>query len=295
MEKRGNMHPPGKQNNGGKRSRRHLGTALIYLSGCCIALVTAYPVFYAAAFGLKGMGEARTSPSYALPREIDWGNYLYIIKESSFPRYFVNSMIITGTVVILVLILASMAAFALAKMQLRGKHRIQMYFLMGLMIPIQVCLLPLYQAFAGLHLTNSYFGVILPQAAFGIPLSMYLFLNFFRFFPDDILEACVIDGAGICRLFVGIVLPMSRNIILTLAMMRAVYSWNDFLFPYTFTRSRDLQTITLGLRDFVGAYGYTDWGRTFAAVTITIVPMIAVYFFLGKYMVSGMADGSVKG
>ena len=102
MEKRKNMHPPKGQGGRKKRSGRQPGTVLVYLVGCCAALVTAYPVFYAAAFGLKGAEEARTSPSYALPREIDWGNYLYIIKESAFPRYFVNSMVITGTVVILV-------------------------------------------------------------------------------------------------------------------------------------------------------------------------------------------------
>ena len=278
-----------------KKQRKAVKRILIYALGLLVAVFTIYPIFYTAVFGLKSLEEAQATPAYAFPQKIYWGNYLYILRESDFPRYFLNSVIITGAVVIIVLVITSMAAFALAKMKTRWKHQLQMYFLLGLMIPIQVCLLPLYQTFAKLNMTDQYIGVILPQVAFGIPLSIYLFVNFFRFFPDDIIEASIIEGCGIFRLFVVIVLPMSRNIILTLAMMRAVYSWNDFLFPYTFTRSRNLQTITLGLRDFVGAYGYTDWGRTFAAVTITLLPMICVYFCLGKYMVAGMSEGAVKG
>ena len=146
-----------------------------------------------------------------------------------------------------------------------------------------------------MHLTNTYLGVIIPQTAFGLPLSIYLCVNFFRFLPNDILEAAIIDGCSPWRIFLRIVIPMSRNIILTLALLRTVFCWNDFIFSYTFLSSKRLQTITLGIQDFVGAYGYTDWGRTFATVSLTVVPILIVYFFLGKYMVSGLAEGSVKG
>lgn len=277
------------------KCKKRLQTIVTYVVGILVAMITVYPIIYTVLFGLKSPEEAISSQAYEFPSKLYWGNYAYILKESQFPRYFLNSVVITGSVTVVVLIVTSMAAFALAKMRIRGKHHLQMYFLLGLMIPMQVCLLPLYQTFAKLGITDQYLGVILPQVAFGIPLSVYLFVNFFRFFPDDIIEAGIIDGCGTFWLFGVIVIPMSRNILLTLAMLRAVYSWNDFLFPYTFTRSRKLQTITLGLRDFVGAYGYTDWGRTFAAVSITILPMIVIYFFLGKYMVAGMSEGAVKG
>lgn len=277
------------------RKQHLLKSGVLYGFGILTAVPLIFPVIYTALSGFKSLEESRRNPAYALPEHFYLGNYLYVLKESDMPRYFLNSFLITGTVVVLVLILASMASFALAKMKIKHSRQILMYFLLGLMIPIQVCLLPLYQTFSRLHLTDSYLGVILPEAAFGIPLSVYLFMNFFRFFPDDVIESGVIEGCSTFILFIRIIIPMSRNTILTLAMMRAVYSWNDFLFPYTFTRSRSLQTITLGLRDFVGAYGYTDWGRTFASVTLTILPMFVVYFFLGKYMVSGMAEGAVKG
>lgn len=275
--------------------RNKIKNVMIYLIAILIAIFMLYPLIYTAVYGLKSLDDARKTAAYELPKELFWGNYKYILTESDFPRYFLNSVIITGSVVIIVLITTCMASFALSKMIIRGKRQIKMYFMLGLMIPIQVCLLPLYQVFAKMNLTNNYLGVIIPQVAFGIPLSVYMFTNFFRFFPDDIIEACVIEGCNMRQIFIYMVIPMSRNIIITLAMLRAVYSWNDFLFPYTFTRSKTLQTINLGLRDFVGAYGYTDWGKTFAAVTVTIIPMIIAYFLLGKYMVAGMSEGAVKG
>ena len=208
---------------------------------------------------------------------------------------FLNSMIITFFVDIFVLVFSTTASFAIAKMKFKYNNFVLIYFLLGLMIPLQCCLLPLYLVFSDMHLTNTYLGVIIPQTAFGLPLSIYLCVNFFRFLPNDILEAAIIDGCSPWRIFLRIVIPMSRNIILTLALLRTVFCWNDFIFSYTFLSSKRLQTITLGIQDFVGAYGYTDWGRTFATVSLTVVPILIVYFFLGKYMVSGLAEGSVKG
>ncbi len=271
------------------------GTAVKWFVALIVAFFQVYPLVYTCLSGLRTQAEFQTLPPYAFPRSLYLSNYQYVITESSIPLYFLNSLIIMMAVIILVLILSSMAAFAIAKMRFRMSHYLLVYFLLGLMIPMQVCLLPLYLVFSMLNLTDTYLGVITPQTAFGLPLSIYLFVSFYRFLPDDLLEAGVIDGCSARRLFISIVLPMSRNTLITLALMRAVFCWNDFIFPYTFTSSKRMQTITLGLQDFVGAYGYTDWGKTFATITMTILPTLLVYFFLGKYMVAGLSDGAVKG
>ena len=133
--------------------KKRMQTAILYIFGILTATITIYPIIYTAVFGLKSPEEARVFSGicFAL-RSCIGESYLYILKESEFPRYFVNSVIITGTVVIVVLVVTSMAAFALAKMRVRGRHHLKMYFLLGLMIPMQVCLLPLYQTFAKLHI-----------------------------------------------------------------------------------------------------------------------------------------------
>lgn len=260
-----------------------------------LAIAFVYPIFYTALSALRTLEEFSVLPPYALPQSLYLDNYTYVIRESNIPLYFLNSFVITFFVVIFVLILSSMTAFAISKMRYRFRKPLLIYFLLGLMVPMHVCLLPLYLTFSSAGITNTYLGVIVPSVAFGLPLSIYLSVNFYRFLPDDILEAGIIDGCSTIRLFVRIVIPMSRNTLITLAIMRAVFCWNDFIFPYTFTNSKSMQTVTLGLQDFVGAYGYTDWGKTFATITMTVLPTLIVYFFLGKYMVAGLSEGAVKG
>lgn len=259
-----------------------------------LVISSLYPLVYSMLSGFKTLEEFQKYPPFALPKTFYLDNFVHVLTKSSLFTYLSNSAIIMMLVVFFVLLLSSLAAFALEKMGLRFKNQVLGYFLLGLMIPLQVCLVPLFLAFSHLNLTNTYLGVVLPQVAFGLPLSIYLFKNFYQYLSNEVLEASIIDGCNALQMFVRIVLPMSINIIVTLAILRGVFSWNDFIFAYTFTSQKDMQTVTLGLRDFVGDLGYTDWGLTFSTITLTILPSFVLYFFLGKYMVSGLADGAVK-
>ena len=277
------------------KEKRKTISVCINILAIVLALCAAYPLIYTVLSSFKTLEEFQTLPSYSFPKSFYLDNFKEVLTKSSIPTYFLNSLIITFFVDSFVLFLSITASFAIAKMDFRFNKKVMTYFLLGLMIPIQCCLLPLYMLFSKVGLTNSYIGVIIPQTAFGLPLSIYLCVNFFKFMPDDILEASVIDGCSTWYAFLKIVVPMSRNIILTLALLRTVFCWNDFIFSYTFLRSKRFQTITLGVQDFVGAYGYTDWGKTFTTVSLTIFPVLLIYFFLGRYMVSGLSEGSVKG
>lgn len=268
---------------------------LICIIAAVVLLIMVYPFFYTVMSAFKTPLEFEQKPQYSLPSGLYLENIKYVLVESSIPRYFVNSIIILVCVLVPTLLFGSMAAFAICKIQFKGQKKLLSYFLTGLMIPLQVCLLPLYLTFSKLGWTDSFAGVILPQIAFRFPYTIYLFTNFFRFLPDDVLESCILDGCGPMKMFTSIVVPMSKNVFLTLATMNGIFCWNEFLFAYTFTSSKKLQTITLGLRDFVGMYGATDWGRTFTTIALTIIPTLFLYFFLSKYMLAGMTDGAVKG
>ncbi len=278
-----------------RKEQLRSGRALIILAVTLLIITQLYPIIYALLSSFKTLDEFQSQPPYGLPKHPSLENYKFVLTQSSMGTYFFNSILIMVAVVLFVLLLSSTAAFAIEKMRFRGKTKLLTYFLLGLMIPMQVCLVPLYQIFIKLNWTDSYIGVILPQIAFGLPFSIYLFANFYRYLPNDVLEASIIDGCSAMQMFIRIVLPMSRNTILTLAMMRGVFCWNEFMFSYTFTKSKSMQTVTLGLQDFVGMYGYTDWGRTFTAIVLTVLPTFVLYFLLGKYMVSGLSKGSVKG
>jgi len=116
-----------------------------------------------------------------------------------------------------------------------------------------------------------------------------------NFLPDEVLEAAIIDGCGPVRSFVKMVIPLSLNSVITVATMQAVFCWNEYINAYTFTRSTNMKTITLGLNDYVGSMGLTDWGATFAAITVTVIPVFIFYFFSSKKMLAGMSAGAVKG
>ena len=169
-----------------------------------LALLAIYPLIYTFISAFRTLEEFQTLPPYALPRSLYLGNYIEVITKSSIPLYFLNSMIITFFVDIFVLVFSTTASFAIAKMKFKYNNFVLTYFLLGLMIPLQCCLLPLYLVFSDMHLTNTYLGVIIPQTAFGLPLSIYLCVNFFRFLPNDILEAAIIDGCSPWRIFLRI-------------------------------------------------------------------------------------------
>ena len=236
--------------------------------------------------GTKVVAEGANMPSTLEAIEVFQGN-IY--------NYFKNSIIITVGVLIPLLLISFMAGFALSKIQFRGNKKILSYFLLGLMLPFQVALIPLFTIFSKMGILNTYPAVILPQIAFSLSYSIQLFYSFSKFLPDEIIEAAIIDGCSPMRTFFKIVLPMSTNSLLTVATMQGVFTWNDFINAYTFTRSTNMKTVTLGLNDFVGFMGTTDWGATFAAITVTVLPTFLFYFFTNKYMLSGLTAGAVKG
>lgn len=274
--------------------KRVVGNVAITLIAIVLLLLFVYPLIYTILGSLKTYDDFISSPQYAFPIKLYWGNYVKVF-ANDFLKYFMNSVIIAGLVVGITVILSSMAAFAIAKLRFRGKKQLELYFLLGLMVPYQVVLLPLYLTYSKIHLLNTYWSLILPQVAFGMPFSVQLFLAFFAEFDNDLIEAAAIDGCGIGRAFIGIVIPMCRNIIITIATLRAIFSWNEYIFSYTFINSKKMMTVVLGLNAFVGEEGLVDWGPTFAAISVTVLPTLFIYMFLSKYMQAGLTEGAVKG
>ena len=267
---------------------------IVTILSLLVFLLFVYPLIYTIINSLKTYEDFTSSPQYALPAKIFFGNFVKVFK-SNFIQYFLNSVIIAVLVVTFTVVLSAATAFAISKFRFRGKKITEMYFLMGLMIPYQVILIPLYLTYAKLKMLDTYFSLILPQVAFGMPMAVQLFLAFFKDFEEDLLEAAVIDGSSIGRAFISIVAPICRNIIITVATLRAIFSWNEYIFSYTFISAKKMMTVVLGLNAFVGEEGLVDWGPTFAAIVVTVVPTLIVYMFLGKYMQSGLSEGSVKG
>lgn len=275
-------------------AKRRIFTVLKILVAAILLVVQVYPIFYVVTSSMKTTDDFRHLASYALPKTFNLENYVKVFTTSSMLTYFKNSIIITIGVLIPLLIISFMAGFALSKIRFRGNKKVLEFLMLGLMLPFQVALIPLFTIFNKLGLLNTYPAVILPQIAFSLSYSIQLFYSFSKFLPDEIIEAAIIDGCSPFQTFVKIVVPMSTNSLLTVATMQGVFTWNDFINAYTFTKSTSMKTVTLGLNDFVGFMGTTDWGATFAAITVTVLPTFVFYFITSKYMMSGLTAGAVK-
>ena len=260
-----------------------------------LLIIQVYPIFYVITSSFKTADDFRKLPAYGISLQPTLENYITVFTKSHMPTYFKNSIIIVIGVVIPLLVISLMAGFALGKIKFNGAKFLLNYFLLGLMLPMQVALIPLFTIFNTLGLINTYTAIILPQIAFALSFSIQLFYSFSKFFPEELLEAAIIDGCSPMKSFFTIVCPMSLNSIITVATMETVFVWNDYINAYTFTRSTDMKTITLGLNDFVGSLGLTNWGATFAAISITVLPVFVFYFICSKSMLAGMTQGAVKG
>jgi raffinose/stachyose/melibiose transport system permease protein len=146
-----------------------------------------------------------------------------------------------------------------------------------------------------MNILNTGFSIILPQVGFALPLSVMIFVSFYSFVPNELLEAAVIDGCTPYRIFLQIVFPLGFNTVITIASMYFILIWNDFIFANTFISETAAKTVAIGLRDYVGAFGNVDWGSTFAAIAISVLPPMVIYFALNNKVTAGMTIGATKG
>ena len=234
------------------------------------------------------------SLSYSLPKGFYLGNYKYALEISNIPRAFFNSVIVAFSTLTLEVALACPVAFAMGKLNFRFKNQLMSFFLMGMMIPTFVCLIPMFRIYNAAGLRNTYLALILPQVGFGLPLSIYMYTSFLDFIPNSLLEAAWIDGANAFQIFLKVVLPMMKNTTITVITFKFIYVWNEFTYANTFMTGKQMKTLPITLKDFAGEFGMVNWGATYAAITMAILPTLIVYFFLSKNVIEGMALGAVK-
>ena len=205
-----------------------------------------------------------------------------------------NSLVIAVLTVVLTVTVSAMAAFVFVHVRFFGSSFLFNYLLLGLMFPAATAILPLFIKIRDLGLLDTYWGVVLPQVAFGLAASILLLRNYFRQLPGDLFEAALIDGCGYFTFFRHIVLPLARPILATVAVITFVHSWNGYLLPLVVLNRETLYPWPLGIMAFQGEYS-TDWHLVLAFITLTIVPVIVMFFAAQRHIVAGLTTGSVKG
>lgn len=257
-------------------------------------VIQIYPVIWLFIASVKPTVELASEP-FAFPKTVTFENFVNVLSDGKIGMYMWNSLKVTGLSLILIVVLSSTAGYALSKFRMRGKKQIYSFFTFGIMVPVQITLIPLFIFYSNVGILNTSMSLVLPQVGFALPLSVMMFVSFYEFVPNELIEAAIVDGCSPFRTFIQIVFPLARNTVITIASMYSILIWNDFIFANTFISEMNAKTVAMGLKDYVGAFGNVDWGSTFAAIAISILPPLIIYFSLNKWVTAGMTMGATKG
>ncbi|HEV2073733.1 MAG TPA: carbohydrate ABC transporter permease [Thermomicrobiales bacterium] len=272
---------------------RFVGSALVQLVLVAYGIIVVYPLLIMLASSLKTTGEIFANPLSLIPETVRLVNYVDAWNQANFGTYFRNSIFVCAVSVALILFFGSMAAYVLARFSFPGNRAIYLLFLAGFMIPIRLAIVPLFIMMRDLRLLDTLWSLILVYVAGGMPFTIFLMVNFFRHIPRDLEDAAVLDGAGPFQVYYQIMLPLVRPALATVGLFHFLSVWNDFFFPLIFIRSENLRTVPLGVSTFFGEYT-NDWALMFAALSISIMPVIAVYLLASKQFIAGLTSGAIK-
>jgi len=275
------------------RLRRRLSAVMRYGLLLLVAAVIIVPVGYAVLGGFKDPAQLANDP-IGLPNPWVTSNYLDTLASPSFWRQLANSTIIAGLSTVLVVLFAAFAAFVFARRAFPGREVLYTLFTLGLLFPAAVAILPLFILVRDLGLLDNPLGIALPEAAFGLPLTIVILRPFFRSIPNELEDAAYIDGCGSFGFFWRIILPLSRPVLATVGVLAIVASWNQFLLPLVMLSNESNWTLPLGVTNFSTQYT-TDTARILAYTTLALVPALVFYLFAERQLVGGLTQGSVKG
>ena len=227
-----------------------------------------------------------------IPREPTLTNYINVFIKEGFGKYIINSISLVAISLVLLMIVSSMLAYGMAQYKFKGKKFLQAYFLIGLMMPVQLSILPLYLMLSRLKMTNSFLGLALVYAA-NLSFSFLVFNQFFLQLPQAMIESAHMDGASDMCIFWKIVVPVSKPVFSTVGLLQFVMIWNDFFLPMVFLPKKSAHTLTLAIYSYTGNF-LKNWDKIFAAATIALVPILIIYFLFSEQIVAGLTAGSTK-
>ena len=268
---------------------------LKYLVLAMLALVMLFPVFWMLISSFQPSPYLmRLPPTFHL-KDGSLDNYARIFSNTKYLRYFGNSFITAGGTVLVVLLAAVPAGYAFSRYRFYGKNAVLSLIMSVQMFPIVVILITLYTYYMKWGLLNTYRGLILSNTAFALPLSITLMKSFFDTLPRSLEDAARIDGAGRMRTMMEIMVPLTKPGLVAVCIYTFLNAWDDYLMSMTIMQKVEMKTLTVGLaQSFLGEYAY-DYGALMAFSMAGSLPIIIVFIFLQKYMISGMTAGAVKG
>jgi raffinose/stachyose/melibiose transport system permease protein len=271
---------------------RPYGNAPVYVIALALAAVVLVPIGYVALGGFRSNSQIISSPA-GFPHPWVVHNYTKVIGAGTFWRELGNSFIVAAIATVLVVGVSSFACYPLARMQFRGREAVYTFFTLGLLFPVAVAALPLYLLLHQLGLLESLLGIALPEAAFGIPITVIILRPFMRAIPAELEDAAAMDGCGRFGFFWRILLPLSRPALVTVIILSVITSWNNYILPFLVLTSPGHWTLPLGVANYSGEHS-ADTAGILAFTTISIIPAL-IFFLAAERRIVGGLSGAVKG
>lgn len=262
----------------------------VMLLVCAFVLI---PIVMVVFGSFKTVDEFFSNP-YGLPNSFDFFNYRKAWHEANLQIALRNSAAATVIGVAVSTALACLASYGLARFRFSGRLAIRMIFVGGLVVPVQLIILPIFILFRQIHVLGTLWALILVYCVFGIPLGVLILTGFFGVLPKDLEDAARIDGASHFQIFWRIMLPLTRPALAAVVILNGVWMWNDFFLGFILISKPNSMTLPVDIMAFRGTYT-TEWGLIFASVTISILPVVGAYLLLSKQFIAGLTAGSVKG
>ncbi|SDE38218.1 alpha-1,4-digalacturonate transport system permease protein [Paenibacillus sp. UNCCL117] len=265
--------------------------AALYIALVLLAACWLFPVLWIVISSFKTNTDLYNFPPTFWPSPFTFEHFTAAFEKGNFGRYFMNSTIVTISSTILLLLINSMAGFALAKYRFKGDTILLVGFISTLMIPLEVIMIPIFKVLSFLGLFNTLLALIIPPAA--TPTGVFLIRQYLLTVPDELLEAARMDGASEWRIYSRIILPLCKPILAVLAIFSFMWRWDDFLWPLIGISDPSLYTVQLALSNFIGEYN-VDWGSLLAMSVITMIPVLVVFIIFQRQFVSGMVTSGMK-
>ena len=273
--------------------RSRVNSFFIYLVLGVWSLIVLFPLYTMVANSLKRQREIFRNP-FLPPWPLDFDGYLTAWSDGRFDLYFRNSIFVTLVSLFLIVFLGSLAAYALANWRSRWSTFVYILFIAGLMIPIRIGTINLFQIVQALGLTDSVFSLLPVYTAMGLPIAVFVLTAFIRSIPYELIDAAYVDGASEWRIYYSIILPLVRPALATVIIFNLIPIWNDLWFPLIFIRAEDQRTVILGVSLLFGQY-QSNWTRILAALSLSALPILILYLLMSKQFIKGLTAGAVKG
>jgi raffinose/stachyose/melibiose transport system permease protein len=273
----------------------HVGSFLFRIVLYVYAVISLYPLIWMLFYSFKDNQEIFVTNPFGFPTVLRFENYAKAWNAFNLPVYFMNSVKVTLTVIVFVLIFATMFAYATARMRFRGQHVLRLLTMIGLFLPLQCIMIPIAVLVRDLHINNTLWAVIVPYTAFNLSFAIMVLYGYMRSLPFELEESACIDGASLFTCFLRIIVPNVKTAMATVAIFVFMNVWNEYNLALILLTKDNLKTLPLGLLFFQGEYT-TDWGAMGATMVIASIPTVLIYTLFSSQVEKAMTvSGAVKG